>query len=421
MSTPVHEAVLGDYDCGDAQERIAEMARECPWALEQWNLDGETPLHAAARLGKTAAVRALLRVGCKIDQRDWDDDTVLMSAVRYGHADVARILLDSGCSFNFKGQVGWSPLHWAAFSELYPDEDPGHFVRMLLDAGASPSAKNDYGETAVFRVRGHTKEAVNTKLCLLLDAGVDINGLEYSGEAPIQRAVVQRRDWLAECLVENGAELNNIGRESRNLLHLLAPHGGVTLLDNLEKMHLPLINVEHRDNFGDTAWDYFIYSRTVPEWELGMRRRPTVDEEEAFVSLYTKTRNQSLQPDIDRLDGARQYVVDKAQREAEEELRPLIEEKERWNMEEQLQTYKTIRIQVQQGMWEAALESVDEIIDVLREKMEQSPWDQESRFDHWWSDTESDWSEDEDCKTVDSESGEQEGDDEVEFTHDDEA
>ncbi|TDZ30586.1 Serine/threonine-protein phosphatase 6 regulatory ankyrin repeat subunit C [Colletotrichum spinosum] len=423
MSTPLHEAILDDFDCdcADFEERIAELGRKFPWALEQWNLDGETPLHAAVSLGKTAAVKALLLVGLKIDQRDWDDDTALMSAVRYGHADVARILIDSGCSFNFKGLVGWSPLHCAAFSKLYPDEDPGHFVRMLLDAGASPSAKDDWGQTAVFRVRGHTKEAVSTKLRLLLNAGVDINGLEYSGEAPIQRAVVEQDDLLTECLVDNGAGVNHVGHANQNLLHLLAYYGGVTLLGNLEKMDLPLINVEHRDNFGDTAWDDFICSRTVPEWELGNSRRPTVDEEEAFISLYTKTRNQSLQLDIDRLNRVRQHVVDKAQRKAEEALKPLIEEKEEWRMEEQLQTYKTIRIQVQQGMWEAALESVDEIIDVLREKMEQSPWDQESRFDHWWSDTESDWSEDEDCKTVDSESGEQEGDDEVEFTHDDEA
>ncbi|TDZ14853.1 Serine/threonine-protein phosphatase 6 regulatory ankyrin repeat subunit C [Colletotrichum orbiculare MAFF 240422] len=423
MSTPLHEAILDDFDCDCAnfEERIAELGRKFPWALEQWNLDGETPVHAAVRLGKTAVVRALLRVGCNIDQQGWHDDTALILAVRYGHAEVARILVDSGCSINFKGQVGRSPLHRAANSLSYPDENPGHFVRMLLDAGASPSAKDDRGQTAVFRVRGHTKEAVNTKLCLLLDAGVDINGRDYAGSMPIQRAVVEQNDLLTECLVDNGAEVNHVGRRNQSLLHLLAYYGGVTLLGNLEKMDLPLINVEHRDNFGDTPWDDFIISRNAPAWKLGTIRRPSADEEEAFISLYTKTRNRSLQLDIDRLDWARQYLVDSAQRKAEEALKPLIEEKEEWRMEERLQTYKTIRIQVQQGMWEAALESVDENIDLLREKMEQSPWDQESKYDHMWSDTESDWSADEDCETVDSESDEQEEGDEVEVTDDDEA
>ncbi|EJT70138.1 hypothetical protein GGTG_12311 [Gaeumannomyces tritici R3-111a-1] len=50
----------------------------------------------------------------------------------------------------------------------------------------------------------------------------------------------------------------------------------------------------------------------------------------------------------------------------------------------EVQTFRTIDLQISQGMWEAARESVEERIIVLEEEMETSPWERETSFDMWF-------------------------------------
>ncbi|KAI8267065.1 hypothetical protein K4K58_008763 [Colletotrichum sp. SAR11_239] len=52
-----------------------------------------------------------------------------------------------------------------------------------------------------------------------------------------------------------------------------------------------------------------------------------------------------------------------------------------WEQWDSVRTYETIKLQVREQMVEAALESVDENIEVLQEKIDASPWDQVSYWD----------------------------------------
>ncbi|KAF9881779.1 hypothetical protein CkaCkLH20_00925 [Colletotrichum karsti] len=93
-------------------------------------------------------------------------------------------------------------------------------------------------------------------------------------------------------------------------------------------------------------------------------------------------RDRNLQADIDRLYRARGYLEDENFRAANAAIQSLIDEKEKWEQWESLQTYKTISLQIREKMLEAAVESIEENIEVLQEKMEQSPWDQKSHYDY---------------------------------------
>lgn len=88
-----HGARAGAVDLA-ARGRVPELIQlleESPWMLEERTAQG-TPLHAAARRGRTAAVECLLAQGANALERDDDGCTPLELARARRHADVvARI------------------------------------------------------------------------------------------------------------------------------------------------------------------------------------------------------------------------------------------------------------------------------------------------------------------------------------------
>jgi hypothetical protein len=81
---------------------------------------GETPLTAAARWGRTDAVRLLLEHGADPNLRDFGsefpNDTPLTTAVIHGHLDVCRVLLEAGADPNIPNEPrdrNWTALDWA--------------------------------------------------------------------------------------------------------------------------------------------------------------------------------------------------------------------------------------------------------------------------------------------------------------------
>ncbi|KAI8309481.1 hypothetical protein K4K61_001647 [Colletotrichum sp. SAR11_59] len=175
----------------------------------------------------------------------------------------------------------------------------------------------------------------------------------------------------------------------------------IEALQYLADMQLPLLNVHQEDEWGDTPWDDFIMVLSRPEWDLGSSRRPTFQEKHAFVRLYKKLRDRSLEIDISKLQRIRQHLDDGIYHGAKTVLQSLINEKRDWEQWESLRTYETIGVQVREQMVEAALESVDDNIEVLQGKIDASPWDQVSFWDpseteesdEIQDDTESEWAE----------------------------
>ncbi|KAJ0368818.1 hypothetical protein COL26b_010704 [Colletotrichum chrysophilum] len=233
-----------------------------------------------------------------------------------------------------------------------------------------------------------------TRVRLLLEAGADINATNDDEERPLTRAIRNDQPEVMKCLIEAGAQVTDLlGKQ--NLLHLAAKEARLKALQYLTDIQLPLLNVYQVDEFGKTPWDDFIMVLRMPEWCLKYWRRPTAPEQDAFVILYKKLRDQSLELDINRLRRTRQYLEDGTCHGAVSVLRSLISEKRDWEQWDSLRTYETIKLQVREQMVEAALESIDENIEVLQEIIDASPWDQVSYWDPREEEQEDDL---EDCK-----------------------
>jgi ankyrin repeat protein len=165
---------------------------------------GETVLMTCARSGSAEGARLLVEAGARMDATDKEQgQNALMWAVAQKHADVTKVLLEKGADFKARSKGGFSPLMFAArvgdiesarallaagadVNEAMPfikkaeiprypppppsdkkDDGPapgtgtmtplimaaasGHeaLAQFLLEKGANPNAKDEYGATAL--------------------------------------------------------------------------------------------------------------------------------------------------------------------------------------------------------------------------------------------------------------------------------
>ncbi|CBJ31924.1 EsV-1-199 [Ectocarpus siliculosus] len=137
-------------------------------------------LHEAARDGSTWLTAAILSTGSiDIDGGDSSGGTPLMHAICNDHPSVVSILLSKGASVSAINDEGNTALHLSAFA--------GYVVvtKMLLKAGASVAATGAQGATPLHFAaeKGHL-EVVK----VLTHAGADVNSRMPSGETPLYGA-----------------------------------------------------------------------------------------------------------------------------------------------------------------------------------------------------------------------------------------
>ncbi|PNH38771.1 hypothetical protein VD0004_g8072 [Verticillium dahliae] len=98
----------------------------------------------------------------------------------------------------------------------------------------------------------------------------------------------------------------------------------------------------------------------------------------SFPKLFVRMRNHVLDEDIKALRGIVQSLESPNPRNAGEQLAQMIHEKEAWGRFDLVSTYRAIMVQVREKMWQAAIESLEEHIEVLMDEMISSPWELES-------------------------------------------
>ena len=132
-------AAFGDLD------RLSELLAEDPDVLDAMSGDGFTPLHLAAFFGQEDAVRLLLARGASNDVvgTGWMQGTALHSATAAANPVIVRMLLDAGADPNARQRHGYTALHSAAANADLSS------VEALLAAGAEVGATNDDGDTAL--------------------------------------------------------------------------------------------------------------------------------------------------------------------------------------------------------------------------------------------------------------------------------
>jgi len=117
--------------------------------LERRSRNGDTALMIAAFKTNQTAVQALLAKGAQVNQPGW---TALHYAAASGHNGIVTLLLEKFAYIDAESPNKTTPLMMAARG--------GHIltVKLLLDAGADATLKNEQGKTAIDLARqfGHS-------------------------------------------------------------------------------------------------------------------------------------------------------------------------------------------------------------------------------------------------------------------------
>lgn len=100
-------------------------------------------LHFAAINGHTEVIRALLKGGAQVDEKDAGRATALFHAAIHDHKGALRELLTAGADVNVKNAKGLSALHVAAFRGC------SRTVPLLIAAGADVHGVSEDGVTVL--------------------------------------------------------------------------------------------------------------------------------------------------------------------------------------------------------------------------------------------------------------------------------
>lgn len=110
---------------------------------------GRTPLHLAARYGRTKAIRALLEHDVDIEACDDGTWTALHLACGHGNFNAALALVEAGADINSVEEDGWQPVHQACVA--FMSGEP-RVLELMLQRGADVSAETFDGYGTPFTI-----------------------------------------------------------------------------------------------------------------------------------------------------------------------------------------------------------------------------------------------------------------------------
>ncbi|EGY22037.1 uncharacterized protein VDAG_03477 [Verticillium dahliae VdLs.17] len=347
-------------------------------------LSAGTAIHEAARTG-VGMREALLGQKRNIDHLDECGDTPLHLAIACGHIDALDMLLEAKANTNLDDIRGETPLVLAIRLGLFKMCSMLVKAGCDLDKGANPWVKR-YGFNSamswLFQQNPYFDDFILEKAKLLVqyDARLISEFLDRDGRwiKGVDFSCVP----LLRYLVNKGATFPSLPNGTPYILMDLALRGTRQACEFFETCEsVPRVNVMKRltpDNvFKATAWDKFLLRVDGPNfinifWPCDLAFCTS------FPKLFVRMRNHVLDGDIKALRSIVQSLESPDPRNAGEQLAQMIHEKEAWGRFDLVSTYRAIMVQVREKMWLAAIESLEEHIEVLMDEMISSPWELES-------------------------------------------
>ena len=148
-STPLYLASVFDH------LEISRILLEYNAEVNSKNDHGSTPLLGASQFGSPHLVQLLLDRNADVHVRDADGDTPLHCAAFGGRLEVAQLLRRFNMGFYFLKNRGLT-----RSADHNEDEGDPDIVRLLLDHGADPQARNLSGKTASEMARGQKRREI---------------------------------------------------------------------------------------------------------------------------------------------------------------------------------------------------------------------------------------------------------------------
>lgn len=366
-STLVHAAAITGHGIKEALDKES-------WALNEFDYNGESPIHVASRRGNINAVEDLIQANASVNMKDFTGHTALMLASLNDHVDCVRLLLRrSDINIDQRDDYGHTALYYAA--RICDPE----VVAALLAEGASVSVRDIIGDYSLLHSLGQhctNYERIKQTLQLLLASGkINIDVVDDSGASPLMQAIINNRVLPLRCLVEAGASMQLLDKYGRNVLHRAA----VSDLDilqyflSLDPAMFRGTSPSQPDTWLDTPWDYF--RGTLFPNNMYYREESSQEASKAaFNQLLQIAQDESLRWEITGLESTLAQMRQSQVNEARSQLNSVVVQREKWKDDESARYYRGISQQIQAGDFEGVITALEEDIEDLHGQIGSSPW-----------------------------------------------
>ncbi len=241
------------------EEIIAAMLAsdlQLPTAISNdlsWVRDPTIKLHLAALYDHALAAHSALTAGAVIDHSFSGRLTPLARAVASGSPEAAKLLIERGANTELLFDDGCTLIHLAA--KNHSDD----VLRMLIDAGVDPSAKNHLGETALFNA------SLNCIKCLLSRKPPLLMERSKNGNTSLHAYARTDCTDTVRLLLDNGADVNSRNGAGSTPLHLAAAYASILMVKVLIGEANATVDIQDNDGF------------TPTHRAASLNRRPIID------------------------------------------------------------------------------------------------------------------------------------------------
>lgn len=195
---------LHEYVRENKLHLVQEFIGSHPECRAKSDADGRTPLMwALSETQNVELARALLGPGTDIDAADSAGYTALHIAAAIG-AELTSLVLAQSPQVDSRTTTGQTPLMLGVSKQHL------RVVELLLDAGASPKAKDRRQVTPLMRAVAVGSGSLTE---LLLARGAAVNATDSQGWSAAHYAYAEGRKDVLDVLVAHGADLNKRSRE----------------------------------------------------------------------------------------------------------------------------------------------------------------------------------------------------------------
>lgn len=211
-------------------------------------------LQAGVRANDPARVKAALDAGAAVDARDPMGGTALLAATWTGNPALVSLLLAHGADVNMRHrETAATPLYYAVITSK-PE-----IARLLLDAGADVLVRYKNEQTALHLAAARTSVSI---IEMLLSSHAPLAAVNVDGNSPLNESVLHNQPAALHCLLQHGANVNQVRAvDGRTLMHQACMKGYRGLIPILLQAGA---DREAKDRFGQTPLDLALAYKNSP-------------------------------------------------------------------------------------------------------------------------------------------------------------
>ncbi|XP_008552848.1 ankyrin-3 [Microplitis demolitor] len=262
-------AVMGDrYD----YVKIVKILVDAKFTNDPENAKNSVFLHNALKKNFSCIVEDLLEYDIDPNVTDSDGNTLFAVACKYGHPDLVAALIEKA-DILLKNNFGRNDILFNIFESIYSIMDQIHYnfkwnnnensenyvvlhnkwveiIKILINRGIDVNEKNNLGLSPLHFI---AKSQISITLCsfrpiakLLIDAGASVDDTDKSGITPLEYSILQERPELVEEFLLNGKSVDFKDPKSQCLLYHAARNKSSSIVEMLLKRNLN-VNATNKD------------------------------------------------------------------------------------------------------------------------------------------------------------------------------